>query len=77
MVKTYTFYCCDRDDIKSNNLGSQPAEELLHHLKPSYWFSAHLHCKFSALVRHISVSDKQIIVLDTPQKFAPNFMCDL
>ncbi|XP_034251071.1 lariat debranching enzyme [Thrips palmi] len=46
-----------QDEIKSNSLGSQPTEELLHHLKPSYWFSAHLHCKFSALIRHISEDD--------------------
>jgi lariat debranching enzyme len=33
-------------------LGSLPASELLHQLRPSMWFSAHLHCKFSAVVPH-------------------------
>ncbi|GBM96112.1 Lariat debranching enzyme [Araneus ventricosus] len=41
-----------REEMKTNKLGSQPAEELLRKLKPSYWFSAHLHCKFSAIVPH-------------------------
>ncbi|GFT86236.1 lariat debranching enzyme [Nephila pilipes] len=41
-----------REEIRTNKLGSQPAEELLEKLKPSYWFSAHLHCKFTAIVPH-------------------------
>lgn len=41
-----------QEDIKKKQLGSQPCEELLHLLKPAYWFSAHLHCKYAAIIKH-------------------------
>eukprot|EP00096_Caligus_rogercresseyi_P006358 TRINITY_DN22734_c0_g1_i1.p1 TRINITY_DN22734_c0_g1~~TRINITY_DN22734_c0_g1_i1.p1 ORF type:complete len:491 (+),score=104.42 TRINITY_DN22734_c0_g1_i1:39-1511(+) len=47
-----------RKDIEENALGSPPCMEILQLLMPKYWFSAHLHAKFSALVPH-EESDKE------------------
>ncbi|EDW76710.1 uncharacterized protein Dwil_GK19869 [Drosophila willistoni] len=40
------------DDMETGKLGSVPLEELLKAVRPEYWFAAHLHCKFAALVPH-------------------------
>lgn len=47
LIKQKPFF---RDDIQADKLGSPPAMELLNVHYPKYWFSAHLHCKFAAVI---------------------------
>ncbi|KAJ3375172.1 hypothetical protein GGF31_005894 [Allomyces arbusculus] len=60
-----------KEDILSGKLGSPAMQHLLHHLRPSYWFAAHLHVGFPALVPHASTPKKKPIDLrhfkHTPQ----------
>lgn len=55
-------YC--RTDMETGKLGSPPGEELLNHLKPKYWFAAHLHCKFAAVVNHNDQQKTKFLALD-------------
>ncbi|XP_076351145.1 lariat debranching enzyme isoform X2 [Tachypleus tridentatus] len=41
-----------REEMEQNKLGSRPSEELLLRLQPRYWFAAHLHCRFAAIISH-------------------------
>ncbi|KAG7817134.1 hypothetical protein KL928_003869 [Ogataea angusta] len=39
-----------KSDMEKHQLGSPPLMALLRHLRPSHWFSAHMHVKFEATV---------------------------
>ncbi|RZC39364.1 lariat debranching enzyme, partial [Asbolus verrucosus] len=52
------------DDINNEQLGSKPGEELLNTLKPDYWFAAHLHCKFAAVIPHSCGKITKFLALD-------------
>jgi len=53
-----------REEIEQDKLGSGPTKEILDTLMPTYWFSAHLHCKFAALVEHENGSVTKFLALD-------------
>ncbi|KAK5115603.1 hypothetical protein LTR85_009774 [Meristemomyces frigidus] len=40
------------DDAKTGQLGSVAAQQVIYRLRPRYWFSAHLHCKYAAVVEY-------------------------
>eukprot|EP01116_Phalansterium_solitarium_P020989 TRINITY_DN6379_c0_g1_i2.p1 TRINITY_DN6379_c0_g1~~TRINITY_DN6379_c0_g1_i2.p1 ORF type:complete len:499 (+),score=143.14 TRINITY_DN6379_c0_g1_i2:143-1639(+) len=48
---------------EEHTLGSPPAMKLMKVLEPSYWFSAHMHAKFPALVKHESGKQTKFLAL--------------
>ena len=58
-----------RDEVASDSLGNPAAEDILFTLKPSYWFSAHLHVKFTALIEHkVSHLQQSLVIFFHPDK---------
>eukprot|EP01127_Copromyxa_protea_P023902 TRINITY_DN9183_c0_g1_i1.p1 TRINITY_DN9183_c0_g1~~TRINITY_DN9183_c0_g1_i1.p1 ORF type:complete len:634 (-),score=150.53 TRINITY_DN9183_c0_g1_i1:91-1776(-) len=51
-------------EISQNNLGNPAHEKLLNFHKPDFWFSAHLHVKFPALVEHEDGKVTKFLSLD-------------
>lgn len=45
------------EDARSGKLGSVAAKQVVERLRPHYWFSAHLHCKYAAVLKHGDAQD--------------------
>ncbi len=61
-IFTLLLLCKFRDQVERNDLGSRPLFEVMQKLQPKFWFSAHMHVKFSAYVEHFGeVSLLQIL----------------
>ncbi|KAK1816351.1 lariat debranching enzyme [Friedmanniomyces endolithicus] len=45
------------EDAREGQLGSVAAQYVMDRLRPRYWFSAHLHCKYAAVVDHAATPE--------------------
>ncbi|KAK4182779.1 lariat debranching enzyme, C-terminal domain-containing protein [Podospora australis] len=58
----------------ADNLGSKPGTGLFDHLRPSYWFSGHMHVRFSAVVDlqgQVGIDNALAGMPDLPDKLKP------
>ncbi|KAI2789424.1 Lariat debranching enzyme [Penicillium oxalicum] len=53
-----------KEDSEHGSLGSSAARDVMDRLRPAYWFAAHLHVKFTAVVPHDGVGVKRV---DAPE----------
>lgn len=65
------------ESAKVGGLGSYAATEVMNHIRPLYWFSGHMHCKFEATVRYTSTkmedSIRQLKIDDRTKSALPVF----
>jgi len=57
------------EDVNANRLGSNPAWKVLKQLRPRYWFSGHLHVKYTAVIDHQDPCDKDSVNKNVKTKF--------
>lgn len=61
IVLNVLFFIRISDQIQTETLGSKPLTEVLDAIRPSYWFAAHLHCKYAAIVPHYELGSGEIV----------------
>ncbi|KAI6794197.1 DBR1-domain-containing protein, partial [Hortaea werneckii] len=52
------------EDARDGQLGNVAAQYVMDRLRPRYWFSAHLHCKYAAVVKHKEPQDNERVLSD-------------
>lgn len=64
------------ESAKIDSLGSAPAEQVMSYLRPSYWFSGHMHVRYEAIVHHNEDADifKQLNVHENFREQLPRTM---
>lgn len=53
-----------RKEIERSELGHPGTKKLLEHMKPRYWFAAHMHVKFAARIAHDDENVTRFLALD-------------
>ena len=48
-----------QEDARNGQLGSVAAQQVMDWLRPKWWFSAHLHCKYAAVIDHDKTEGSQ------------------
>ncbi|KAF2006263.1 hypothetical protein P154DRAFT_455974 [Amniculicola lignicola CBS 123094] len=56
------------ESVRDDRFGSAPAEQIMNHLRPKYWFSGHMHIKFTAKVQHKDNVDDILKDLEVPNE---------
>lgn len=65
-----------KSDSENGRLGSPAAKYVMDRLRPKWWFAAHLHCKFSAIVRHDQGADSDPAMISAGELDGPDDIKD-
>ncbi|KAK9368434.1 lariat debranching enzyme, C-terminal domain-containing protein [Lipomyces kononenkoae] len=63
-----------KSDIDNKALGSPPAMRLLERIRPRFWLSAHLHVKYTAIVKHKPTDQRTSVSTDKTSRLTQYFV---